>query len=189
MAGATGALDEGLAQEMCFQWVAEAIKAKGFTPGKRLWWKTLTGAITSGPINTFEAAGIKLVEKRGHYLLGIGDDGVRIVLEKFMAEGAPAADLISIVPESGKIAITEVKGGKDILKAVDTQLKSTVEAFKTAGWQSEIEYVEVIVEKDVKIFDDAKNWIIKDGYLFDTINNKPVAVPGFPTIFVRATKL
>jgi hypothetical protein len=147
----------------------------------------LTGAITSKAIDPFETAGLKLIQKRGNILLGIGDDGVRKVLGKFMSAEEAAADCISIIQDSNKIAITEIKGGKNILSdAVKKQLTNVVVAIDKAGWRSDIAYVELIVQKGVT-FDEAQ-WIVKEGYLFNVLTKNRVAIPGFPNLFVRITE-
>lgn len=186
VATSAGKLDEAMALQIRMERLAAKMAQKGFQPSRRMWWKTLTGAITSGDIDPFEAAGIKLVQARGNMLLGVGDDGVREVLKKYLKDGEAAADLISITDPGNKIAITEMKSGKKILHAVKDQIRNVVVAIDKAGWRADIAYVEVIVEKAAK-FDDA-NWIVKDGYLFDTLKNKRVEVPGFPNLFVKATE-
>jgi nitrous oxide reductase len=140
-------------------------------------------------IDPFEEQGIKLVASRAEIagLLSVGDDGVRQTLKNFLTKANPAPDLISVTKE-GKVVITEIKGGQDIATAVKKQLKSVVDGFKSAGYLGDIDYVEVIVDSTVKQFKEA-NWDVVDGHLVNILTNKRVEVPGYPGLFVRATRM
>jgi hypothetical protein len=190
VAGVIGKVPEDIAEAMHAERLAAKFAAQGFEPGAaRGFWKTLPGAITSKLIDAFEEKGIKLVQARPEIegLLSVGDDGFRQSLKKVMTAADAAPDLLAVTKE-GKLVIVEVKGGKDILHAVSDQLRSAVIAVQKAGYLGDIDYVEVIVKKGVS-FGDAQNWIVKDGYLFNILTNKRVAVPDFPNLFVRATEL
>lgn len=189
VAGAIATVPGDVAEAMHAERLAAKFAAKGFQPGAaRPFWKTLPGAITSKLIDAFEEKGIKLVQSRAEIegLLSVGDDGFRGTLKKFMTAADKAPDVLAVT-KNGKLAIIEVKGGKKIL-AARTQLQSGLVALEKAGYLGDIDYVEIIIWKDVLPFDDAKNWIIKDGYFFDVLENKRVSVKGFPNIFIRATE-
>ncbi len=190
VAGVIANVPEDVAAAMHTERLAAKFASKGFQPGAaRGFWKTLPGAITSKLIDAFEEKGIKLVQARPEIegLLSVGDDGLRQSLKEFLSAADAAPDLVAFTKE-GKLVLIEVKSGKDILHAVNDQLKNGVRALQQAGYLGDLDYVEVIVQKGVKEFNN-KNWIVQDGYLFNILTNKRVAVPGFPDLFVRATEL
>lgn len=169
VAGKIATVDEGL--------------AAGLRLSPRKFYKTLEGAMTSKVIDPFEVAAGKLLQEDGRALIGIGDDGVRTVLGIPAAEKAP--DFVSVT-KGNKLALSEAKGGADANHAV-AQLANAMKKLKGKGLAGDVGRVEIIVKKG-QIFAD-ENKVIKDGFLFNVLTNKPVEIEGFKNLFVRVIEI
>lgn len=136
----------------------------------------------------FEKEAGRWLQKDGRALIGIGDDGVRKVLgipANAPDDLAKAADFLSVT-KGNKLAISEVKGGSNVTDAID-QLTNTMKAVDKMGLAGDVARVEVIVKKGVAISD--KNFVIKNGYLFNLILGKPVELKGYKNVFIMVIQL
>ncbi|WP_437876185.1 hypothetical protein [Sorangium sp. So ce513] len=142
-------------------------------------YKTLTGAITTKPVDIFEKKAAKFLVDDGRSLVGVGDDGVREVL-RIPRESSPggtegaAPDFLSI--SSGhKLIISEAKGGGTIqVDKVRNQLSNALKALKARGLDGDVARVELIMEQGAKFNDP--NITIRDGYLFNWKTGKAVTL-------------
>jgi hypothetical protein len=148
-----------------------------------------------GPIaNEFEAkVGLYLMKDQGRALIGVGDDGVRKVLG-IPKDSLPntiigkAPDYLSVT-KSGGLALSEAKSGGQIsVKETLEQLQNAMNKLKEKNLAGDVERVEIIIKKFDSGF-SVKDYGIKDGYLFDKLYQKTVAVPGFPLLFVKIIEI
>jgi hypothetical protein len=160
---------------------------------RRTWYKTLRGAV--GPIaNEFEAkVGLYLMKDQGRALIGVGDDGVRKVLG-IPKDSIPntivgkAPDYLSVT-KSGGLALSEAKsGGLISVKETLEQLQNAMNKLKEKNLAGDVERVEIIMKKFDSGF-SVKDYGTKDGYLFNKLSQKTVAVPGFPLLFVKIIEI
>jgi hypothetical protein len=156
-------------------------------------YKTLRGAV--GPIaNEFEAkVGLYLMKDQGRALIGVGDDGVRKVLG-IPKDSDPntilgkAPDYLSVT-KSGGLALSEAKSGAQInvTKTLE-QLQNAMDKLKEKNLAGDVDRVEIIMKKFESGF-SSTNYGTKDGYLFDTVAQKTMAVPGFPLLFIKIIEI
>jgi hypothetical protein len=146
---------------------------------RRTSYKTLRGAVTTKFIDAFERRAAKFLLDDGRALIGVGDDGVRTVLD--IPRTAPAYSDIAKAPDfvtvtrGNKLAVSEAKSGTHVQEAIK-QLTNALEALKKKGLAGDVTRVEMIIKKGVA-FDD-HNKIIKNGYLFDKATGQTVRISG-----------
>ncbi|NUQ76278.1 MAG: hypothetical protein HUU21_22290 [Polyangiaceae bacterium] len=170
---------------------AEALQAS-----RRTTYKTLRGAITTLPVNDFEKkAGLYLMKDLERRMLGVGDDGVRKVLDipkNAVGDAAKAPDFLS-VSKSGGLVLSEAKGilakegAVDVLTAIK-QLKNAMKKLKEKNLVGDVERVEIIKPWGAKLKDGFK---VKDGYLQNAVG-EPVLVDeieGITNVFIRVLEL
>ncbi|WCQ95119.1 hypothetical protein NQZ70_07894 [Sorangium sp. Soce836] len=127
----------------------------------------------------------------GRSLVGVGDDGVRRVLDipresrTGTIEGK-APDFLS-VSSGHKLILSEAKGGGKI-DAFDVrdQLLNAMRALKDKwGLAGDVQRVELIMEQGAKF--EPNKFIVKDGYLFDSDAGKLLTLDGFnmPIMVIR----
>ncbi|MBK9259485.1 MAG: hypothetical protein IPM54_06565 [Polyangiaceae bacterium] len=142
--------------------------------------------------NDFEKkAALYLMKDKGHKMLGVGDDGVRDVLNIPRNAHEPgvsrAPDFVSVSPEGG-IVLSEAKGietgSVDALHAV-SQLENAMKKVVEENLTGEIKRVQLIKPAGAKLKD---NYTVKDGYLRNGAG-KTVTMPGRPNLFVRVVEL
>ncbi|AGP41111.1 hypothetical protein [Sorangium cellulosum] len=154
-------------------------------------YKNLRGAITKLKVDIFEKKAAKFLVDDGRSLVGVGDDGVRRVLDipresrTGTIEGK-APDFLS-VSSGHKLILSEAKGGGKI-DAFDVrdQLLNAMRALKDKwGLAGDVQRVELIMEQGAKF--EPKKFIVKDGYLFDSDAGKLLTLDGFnmPIMVIR----
>jgi hypothetical protein len=169
--------------------VAAGVRAN---PGKL--YGPLRGAVASTLVNDAEKAAAKALADEGHWFLGLGDDGVRDVLD-IPASSRPgtiegqACDFFTVSP-GGKICLTEVKAGlsnvRDLRHGLD-QLTNTAMGVQKKGLLGKLEKVQLALPKGTKL---PGSFGVKDGYLIHTIDGKVKTIrlegiPGANNVFVR----
>ncbi|WP_437713492.1 hypothetical protein WMF45_47020 [Sorangium sp. So ce448] len=146
---------------------------------RRTSYKTLRGAVTTKFIDAFERRAAKFLLDDGRALIGVGDDGVRTVLD--IPRTAPAYSDIAKAPDfvtvtrGNKLAVSEAKSGTHVQEAIK-QLTNALEALKKKGLAGDVTRVEMIIKKGVAL--DDHNKIIKNGYLFDKATGQTVQISG-----------
>ncbi|WP_437854752.1 hypothetical protein [Sorangium sp. So ce363] len=155
-------------------------------------YKNLRGAVTKQKkIDIFEKKAAKFLVDDGRSLVGVGDDGVRRVLDipresrTGTIEGK-APDFLS-VSSGHKLILSEAKGGGTI-DAFDVrdQLLNAMRALKDKwGLAGDVQRVELIMEQGAKF--KPKKFTVKDGYLFDSDAGETVTLEGFnkPIMVIR----
>jgi putative toxin of predicted polymorphic toxin system len=93
---------------------------------RRSWYKGLNGNVTREVINAFERkAGLHLMKKEGRAMIGVGDGGVREVLDipkqSPIKNGAKAPDFLTVT-KGNKLALSEAKGGAEISLGMDDEV-------------------------------------------------------------------
>ncbi|MGK3988971.1 hypothetical protein WME99_38360 [Sorangium sp. So ce136] len=153
---------------------------------RRTWYKTLRGAVTSKPLDAMEKKAAKFMLDDGRALIGVGDDGVRRVLD-IPKESPPSTTLgrapdFLTVTKGNKLALTEVKdidsatGKVDIDHAL-TQLENAMKKLSDKGLAGDVERIEFIIPKGAPLKNENK--IVKDGYLVDALTGKRIKLEGF----------
>ncbi len=152
-------------------------------------FKTLSGAVGTQKVNDFEKLAARyLVKDQGHKMLGVGDDGVRIVLD--ISDASRACDYLTISKKGGLILseakqITSTTGQVNTPKALE-QLNNAVDALKKKNYLDAIERVQIITTKPAR-FKGGFTW--KDGKLYNT-NTKQFESPvGRPDLIVHVVEL
>jgi hypothetical protein len=157
---------------------------------RRKFYKTLEGA-TGTIANEFEAkAGLYLMKDQGRAMIGVGDGGVRKVLD--ILDGLPndlskAPDFLSVT-KGNKLALSEVKqlvsgsnGAIDALNA-RAQLSNAMRRLSELNLAGDVERVEIIIPKGAALKD---NLAILDGYLINLKEgNKRVTLKGFKNLIM-----
>ncbi|WP_437926866.1 hypothetical protein WMF37_48860 [Sorangium sp. So ce291] len=145
-------------------------------------YKNLRGAITTKPVDVFEKKAAKFLVDDGRSLVGVGDDGVRKVLDipresrSGTIEGK-APDFLS-VSSGHKLILSEAKGGAiDVFDMRDQLLNAMVALRDKWGLAGDVQRVELIMEQGAKF--SPKKFTVKDGYLFDSDARKNVTLEGF----------
>ncbi|WP_437606581.1 hypothetical protein WMF20_37235 [Sorangium sp. So ce834] len=145
-------------------------------------YKNLRGAITKFEVDIFEKKAAKFLVDDGRSLVGVGDDGVREVvgIPKHSSPGgdeALAPDFVSI-SRGHELIVSEAKGGGTIpVRKVRKQLSNAMKALKEKKLDGDVVRVELIMEQGAKF--DPKKYTVKDGYLFDSDEGKPLTLDGF----------
>ncbi|KYF74374.1 hypothetical protein BE17_31305 [Sorangium cellulosum] len=153
--------------------------ATALRASRRTSYKTLRGAVTTKPIDAFEQRAAKFLLDDGRALIGVGDDGVRTVLDiprkaPPYSDAAKAPDFVTVT-RGNKLALSEAKSGTHVQEAIK-QLTNALKALKEKGLAGDVARVEMIIKKGVA-FDD-RNKIIKNGYLFDKATGQTVQISG-----------
>ncbi|WP_437754047.1 hypothetical protein [Sorangium sp. So ce1389] len=155
--------------------------------GLKVWklrgYKTLDGHVTEAAFNTFEKAAISHMTREGRALLGVGDEGVRKMLN-LPGESLPgmsggrAPDFVT-VSRGQKLIVSEVKGGNTVrIKDVTDQLSNGMEGLRKKGVAGDVEQVELIMARGAK-FKPEDTYTVKDGYLFNVKKGKRETLNGF----------
>ncbi|WP_438006518.1 hypothetical protein WME89_49430 [Sorangium sp. So ce321] len=129
-------------------------------------------------MNIFEKKAAKFLVDDGRSLVGVGDDGVRDVagIPKHSSPGgteAAAPDFVSI-SRGHQLILSEGKGGTIDLFKVRDQLSNAMKALKEKGLDGDVTRVELIMEQGAEF--KPKKFTVKDGYLFDWDEGKPLAL-------------
>ncbi|WP_437742792.1 hypothetical protein WMF39_45940 [Sorangium sp. So ce1504] len=141
-------------------------------------YKNLRGAITKFDVDIFEKKAAKFLVDDGRSLVGVGDDGVRTVLDipRESTSGGyegKAPDFLSI-SIGHKLTVSEAKGGKIEVDTVRKQLTNAMKALKDKRLDGDVARYELIMEQGAK-FDDP-NITVRDGYLFNWKTGKNVTL-------------
>ncbi|WP_437304897.1 hypothetical protein [Sorangium sp. So ce388] len=161
----------------------DKVVVKGFEVWRLRGYKTLDGHVTKAGFNTFEKAAISHMTREGRALLGVGDGGVRKMLDLPDESlpgmsGGKAPDFVT-VSRGQKLIVSEVKGGNPVeLDDVFKQLSNGMEGLRKKGVAGDVEQVELIMTRGAK-FKPEKTYSVKDGYLFNTTTRKKVTLKGF----------
>ncbi|XXT17013.1 hypothetical protein WME94_42965 [Sorangium sp. So ce429] len=152
-------------------------------------YKTLTGAITTKTVNIFEKKAAKFLVDDGRALIGVGDDGVRRVLDipKESRTGTiegKAPDFVSL-RGGNELILSEAKGGHEVrVKDVIEQLTNALETLKTKwGLDGDVARLEVIMEQGAKF--NNRNIGVRDGYMVNLRTGKPVTVDNKVIMVIR----
>ncbi|WP_437752720.1 hypothetical protein [Sorangium sp. So ce1389] len=161
----------------------DKVVVKGFEVWRLRGFKTLKGHVTEAGFNTFEKTAISHMTREGRALLGVGDGGVRKMLDLPDESlpgmsGGKAPDFVT-VSRGQKLIVSEVKGG-DTVKVDDvvTQLSNGMEGLRKEGVAGDVEQVELIMMRGAK-FKPKDTYTVKDGYLFNTKTRKKETLKGF----------
>ncbi|WP_437986639.1 hypothetical protein [Sorangium sp. So ce117] len=161
----------------------DKVVVKGFEVWRLRGFKTLKGHVTEAGFNTFEKTAISFMTRDERALLGVGDGGVRKMLD-LPGESLPgmsggkAPDFVT-VSRGQKLIVSEVKGGNPVeLDDVFKQLSNGMEGLRNKGVAGDVEQVELIMTRGAK-FKPEKTYSVKDGYLFNTTTRKKVTLKGF----------
>ncbi|WP_437991714.1 hypothetical protein [Sorangium sp. So ce145] len=161
----------------------DKVVVKGFEVWRLRGFKTLKGHVTEAAFNTFEKAAISHMTHEGRALLGVGDGGVRKMLDLPDESlpgmsGGKAPDFVT-VSRGQKLIVSEVKGGNPVeLDDVFKQLSNGMEGLRNKGVAGDVEQVELIITRGAK-FKPKDTYAVKDGYLFNTKTRKKVTLKGF----------
>ncbi|CAN99046.1 putative secreted protein [Sorangium cellulosum So ce56] len=161
----------------------DKVVVKGFEVWRLRGFKTLKGHVTEAAFNTFEKAAISHMTHEGRALLGVGDGGVRKMLDLPDESlpgmsGGKAPDFVT-VSRGQKLIVSEVKGGNPVeLDDVFKQLSNGMEGLRNKGVAVDVEQVELIITRGAK-FKPKDTYAVKDGYLFNTKTRKKVTLKGF----------
>ncbi|WP_437904049.1 hypothetical protein WME95_37015 [Sorangium sp. So ce327] len=161
----------------------DKVVVKGFEVWRLRGFKTLKGHVTEAGFNTFEKTAISFMTRDERALLGVGDGGVRKMLDLPDESlpgmsGGKAPDFVT-VSRGQKLIVSEVKGGNPVeLDDVFKQLSNGMEGLRNKGVAGDVEQVELIVTRGAK-FKPEKTYSVKDGYLFNTTTRKKVTLKGF----------
>ncbi|WP_237244606.1 MULTISPECIES: hypothetical protein [Sorangium] len=155
------------------------------------WYKgLLKGAVTEKTLEPFEKTAAKFLSRDVRALLGVGDDGVRVVLWRELSDkvraNLKAPDFLTVSAQN-KLILSEVKMGRNVPgDKVIEQLSSGMEGLRTKGLVGDVEEAQLIMERGGKF--DGKQYIAKDTYLFDTQKGKRATLNGF-NIPIRVIRL
>ncbi|WP_437597339.1 hypothetical protein WMF28_32405 [Sorangium sp. So ce590] len=161
----------------------DKVVVKGFEVWRLRGFKTLDGHVTKAGFNTFEKTAISFMTRDERALLGVGDGGVRKMLnlpdESLPGmSGGKAPDFVT-VSRGQKLIVSEVKGGNPVeLDDVFKQLSNGMEGLRNKGVVGDVEQVELIMTRGAK-FKPKDTYAVKDGYLFNTKTRKKVTLKGF----------
>ncbi|WP_437796959.1 hypothetical protein [Sorangium sp. So ce693] len=161
----------------------DKVVVKGFEVWRLRGFKTLKGHVTEAGFNTFEKTAISFMTRDERALLGVGDGGVRKMLDLPDESlpgmsGGKAPDFVT-VSRGQKLIVSEVKGGNPVeLDDVFKQLSNGMEGLRNKGVAGDVEQVELIMTRGAK-FKPEKTYSVKDGYLFNTTTRKKVTLKGF----------
>ncbi|WP_437675162.1 hypothetical protein [Sorangium sp. So ce131] len=153
---------------------------------RRTWYKTLHGAVTSKPLDAMEKKAAKFMLDDGRALIGVGDDGVRTVLD--IPKTSPPNTTLGRAPDfltvtkGNKLALSEVKDidsdtGKVDIDYALKQLENAMKKLRDNGLASDVERVELIIPKGARLKNENK--IVKDGYLVDVLTGKRLKLEDF----------
>ncbi|WP_437835773.1 hypothetical protein [Sorangium sp. So ce1153] len=161
----------------------DKVVVKGFEVWRLRGFKTLKGHVTEAGFNTFEKTAISFMTRDERALLGVGDGGVRKMLDLPDESlpgmsGGKAPDFVT-VSRGQKLIVSEVKGGNPVeLDDVFKQLSNGMEGLRNKGIAGDVEQVELIMTRGAK-FKPKDTYAVKDGYLFNTKTRKQVTLKGF----------
>ncbi|WP_437732518.1 hypothetical protein [Sorangium sp. So ce1335] len=161
----------------------DKVVVNGFEVWRLRGYKTLDGHVTKNAFNTFEKSAISHMTREGRALLGVGDGGVRKMLD-LPDESLPgmsggrAPDFVT-VSRGQKLIVSEVKGGDTVrIKDVTDQLSNGMEGLRKKGVAGDVEQVELIMKRGAK-FKPEDTYTVKDGYLFNVKKGKRETLNGF----------
>ncbi|MGK3988290.1 hypothetical protein WME99_34935 [Sorangium sp. So ce136] len=146
-------------------------------------FKNLKGHVTEAAFNTFEKAAISHMTREGRALLGVGDEGVRRMLNMPKESlpgmsGGRAPDFVTVT-RGQKLIVSEVKGGNTVkVDDVVRQLSNGMEGLRKEGVVGDVEQVELIMKRGAK-FKPEDTYTVKDGYLFNVKKGKREPLNGF----------
>ncbi|WP_437754044.1 hypothetical protein [Sorangium sp. So ce1389] len=155
------------------------------------WYKgLLKGAVTEKTLEPFEKTAAKFLSRDGRALLGVGDDGVRVVLWRDLPDkvraNLKAPDFLTVSAQN-KLILSEVKTGRNVDGGrVIEQLSSGMEGVRQRGLVGDVEEVELIVERGAKFGGDT--YVEQGGYLFDKNKDKRATLNGFNK-FIKVIRL
>ncbi|XXY55195.1 hypothetical protein WME91_21575 [Sorangium sp. So ce269] len=155
---------------------------KGFRASLQHGYKGLRGAVATKRFNPFEKTALNFLMRERRALLGVGDDGVRMVLWRELADKAranlKAPDFVTVSAQN-KLILSEAKGGRNVDgDEVIEQLSSGMEGVRQMGLVGHVEEeVELLMEQGGKFSGDT--YIVKDGYLFNDKKGKRATLKGF----------
>ncbi|XYH98039.1 hypothetical protein ACMHYB_61585 [Sorangium sp. So ce1128] len=161
----------------------DKVVVKGFEVWRLRGFKTLKGHVTEAGFNPFEKTAISFMTRDERALLGVGDGGVRKMLDLPDESlpgmsGGKAPDFVT-VSRGQKLIVSEVKGGNPVeLDDVFKQLSNGMEGLRNKGVAGDVEQVELIMTRGAK-FKPKDTYTVKDGYLFNTKTRKKVTLKGF----------
>ncbi|WP_437586144.1 hypothetical protein [Sorangium sp. So ce1000] len=161
----------------------DKVVVKGFEVWRLRGFKTLKGHVTEAAFNPFEKTAISFMTRDERALLGVGDGGVRKMLDLPDESlpgmsGGKAPDFVT-VSRGQKLIVSEVKGGNPVeLDDVFKQLSNGMEGLRNKGVAGDVEQVELIMTRGAK-FKPKDTYAVKDGYLFNTKTRKKVTLKGF----------
>ncbi|WP_434044737.1 MULTISPECIES: hypothetical protein [Sorangium] len=167
------------------------VLVKGFEVSRLRAYKTLRGAVTERALNPFEKTAAKFLSRDGRTLLGVGDDGVRVVLWRKLSDDAraerSAPDFLTVSAQN-KLVLSEAKGGINVNgKEVIEQLSSGMEGVRQNGLVGDVEEeAQLLMERGGKF--GGRKYIEKDGYLFDKDKGKRATLNGFNRV-IRVIRL
>ncbi|WP_437277286.1 hypothetical protein WME90_39540 [Sorangium sp. So ce375] len=154
---------------------------------RRNWYKTLRGAVTSKSLDAMEKKAAKFMLDDGRALVGVGDDGVRTVLD-IPKQSPPGTDLAKApdflsVTKGNALALSEVKsieeGSIDVDKALK-QLRNGMEALKKKGLAGDVQRVELIMPKGAPL--NNEDLKIVNGYLVRVSTGERITIKGFKNL-------
>ncbi|WP_437810836.1 hypothetical protein [Sorangium sp. So ce1078] len=147
------------------------------------WYKgLLKGAVTEKTLEPFEKTAAKFLSRDGRALLGVGDDGVRVVLWRDLPDkvraNLKAPDFLTVSARN-KLILSEAKSGRNVDGGrVIEQLSSGMEGLRAKGLVGHVEDdAQLIMERGGKFGGDT--YIEKDTYLFDKNKGKRATLNGF----------
>jgi hypothetical protein len=132
-------------------------------------------------MNDFEKRAAMFLLDDGRAVLGVGDDGVRKVLD-IPTESRPgtiegmAPDFVS-VSRGDMLIVGEAKSGTVPVATVRKQLTNAMRALERKGLVGDVDRVELIMEQGAKF--NPKKYTVRDGYLFDSEAGMTVTLDGF----------
>ncbi|WP_437713252.1 hypothetical protein WMF45_46310 [Sorangium sp. So ce448] len=152
-------------------------------------YKNLRGAITTEAVNIFEKKAAKFLVDDGRALIGVGDDGVRRVLD-IPKESRPhtiegkAPDFVTL-RGGNELILSEAKGGDPVIvKDLIEQLTNAMETLKTKwGLDGDVARLEVIMKQGAKF--NNRNIGVRDGYMVNLRTGKPVTVDNKVIMVIR----
>ncbi|WP_438006514.1 hypothetical protein WME89_49410 [Sorangium sp. So ce321] len=159
----------------------DEVFGRGFRASLQHGYKGLRGAVATKRLFPFEKTALNFLTRDGRGLLGVGDDGVRVVLWRELSDDAraklKAPDFVTVSARN-KLILSEVKEGRNVDgDRVIEQLSSGMEGLRQRGLVGDVEEVELIMDRGGKFGGDT--YIEKDGYLFDKNKGKRATLNGF----------
>ncbi|WP_437733371.1 hypothetical protein [Sorangium sp. So ce1335] len=147
------------------------------------WYKgLLKGAVTEKTLEPFEKTAAKFLSRDGRALLGVGDDGVRVVLWRDLPDkvraNLKAPDFLTVSARN-KLILSEAKSGRNVDGGrVIEQLSSGMEGLRAKGLVGHVEDdAQLLMERGGKFGGDT--YVEQGTYLFDKNKGKRATLNGF----------